>query len=160
MNVIPKLRRSASNSLVVCNFTTYNVKKREFSPRIRTWVLRDAATASYFHVAFRVNAMTAATAVATAATVYSANRVESAWSKLSGPLFHAATEVCGLSKNHQWKPETHWWNGQMDDAVQQEKCARFKVYITLKKGTRWLRPRRQRLSSMASNLLYSWQSLR
>ena len=46
--------------------------------------------------------MTAEAAVTTAACadVDSANRIESAWSKLKGSLLDAAREVCGLSKTH------------------------------------------------------------
>ena len=46
--------------------------------------------------------MTAAAAVATASAANAdiANGVESVWSKLRAPLLHAATEICGLSKNH------------------------------------------------------------
>ena len=61
--------------------------------------------------------MTAAAAVATAfgADADTVNRIDSAWSKLKGPLLDAATEVCGLSKHHQWKPETWWWNEEVDN---------------------------------------------
>ena len=78
--------------------------------------------------------MTAAATVATASGVDAgtANCVESAWWKLKGPLLDAATEFWGLSKNHQWKPETWWWNEEVHKAIQ-EKCVPFKVYSALKK---------------------------
>ena len=75
-----------------------------------------------------------AAAVATASGADTANHVESAWSKLNGPLLDAATEVCGISKNHQWKPKSWWWNEEVYKAIQ-EKHARFKVYSALKKGS-------------------------
>ena len=52
----------------------------------------------------------AAAAVVTAAgaDADTANYVESAWSKLKGPLLDAATKVCGISKNHEGKSKT-WW---------------------------------------------------
>ena len=53
--------------------------------------------------------------------------------KLKGPLLDAVTDVCGLSKNHQWKSETWWWNEQVDKVIR-EKRARFKAYSALKKG--------------------------
>ena len=83
------------------------VKKRKFSPRIWTWKLRDPTTAILFQSAFKVKTVTAAAAVAIAsgADADTANHVESAWSKLKGPLLDTATEVCSISKNHQWKPE-------------------------------------------------------
>ena len=60
--------------------------------------------------------MTAAAAVATAsgADADTAIRVESTWSNLKGALLDADTDVCGLSKNHLWKPETCWWNEEVD----------------------------------------------
>ena len=78
--------------------------------------------------------MTAPAAFATAsgADADISNRVESTWSKLKVPLLDAATEVCGLTKNHQWKPETWWWTEEVDKAIQ-EKYAWFKVYSALKK---------------------------
>ena len=57
------------------------------------------------------------------------------WSKLKDPLLDSATEVCGLSTNHQWRPETWWWNEQVDETIQ-EKCAQFKAYKALKKGSK------------------------
>ena len=65
--------------------------------------------------------MTAAAAVATTPGA------ESAWSKLKGHLLDSTTDVYGL-KNHQWKPETWWWNEEVDKAIQ-EKHARIKVKI-------------------------------
>ena len=60
----------------------------------------------------------------------SGNAVENAWSKLKDPLLCAATAVCGLSKNHQWRPETWWWNDRVEDAVK-EKRIRYKAYNAL-----------------------------
>ena len=79
--------------------------------------------------------MTAAAAVATDsdADADTANCVESVWSKLKGPLLDAATKVCGLSNNHQWKPETLWGNEEVDKAIQENR-ARYKVYSALKTG--------------------------
>ena len=48
-------------------------------------------------------------------------------------VINTATEVGGLSKNHQWKPETWWWNEEVDKAIL-ENHARFKVYSALTKG--------------------------
>ena len=76
--------------MVVCDFTVHipHIKNHKFSPHIQTWKLRDPATASQFQLAFKVKMMTAAAAVATAAgaDADTTSRVESAWSKLKGPL--------------------------------------------------------------------------
>ena len=88
------------------------MKKRKFSLRIRIWKLRGPGTANQFQSASKVKTMTVVAAVATAAgaNADTKNCVEAAWSKLKGYLLDAATEVCGLSQNHQWKPETWRWN--------------------------------------------------
>ena len=98
--------------MVVCDFTAHipRVKKcLKFSPHIRTWKLRDLATASQLQSALKLKVTTAMAAAATAAgvTADTANRVEKLWSVLKDPL---VTEVCGLSKNLQWRLETWWWN--------------------------------------------------
>ena len=116
---------------MVCDLTVHIpcVKKRKFAPRIRAWKLRDPASASRFQEIFEAKVISNAAA---AAAAVSSNRVESVWSRLKGPLLEAATEVCGMSKNHRWRTETWWWNEQVNDAVQ-EKRACFKVYNALKK---------------------------
>ena len=65
------------------------MKKCMFSPRIRTWKLRDPATASLFQLALKVPS---------GSDAHTANHVESAWLKLKGPLLDAATKVCGNQK--------------------------------------------------------------
>ena len=52
--------------------------------------------------------------------------------KLKYPLLDDATEVCDL-KNHQWIPETWWWNEHMDEATQ-DKITWLKTYRVLKGG--------------------------
>ena len=51
--------------------------------------------------------------------------------KLKGPLLDAAIEICGLSKNHQWKPETWWWYEDVDKALRVKRQP-IKVYSALK----------------------------
>ena len=73
-------------------------------------------------------------AVVTAAGVadYTANRVETVWSKLRDPLLEPATKFWGHSWDHQWGPETWRWNEQANEAMQ-GKCAWFKAYKALQK---------------------------
>ena len=72
--------------MVVCDFTCPIpcMRKRKFSSCICTWKLRDTVTASQFQLAFKVKTTTVATSVATTAgaDANTANRIESAWSKL------------------------------------------------------------------------------
>ena len=56
--------------------------------------------------------------------------IETVWSKLNDLLFDAVTKVYGLSKKHQWGPET-WWSNEHVDEVIQEKQAQFKTYKAL-----------------------------
>ena len=126
------------HQVVMCEFTTHIpcVKKCKFLTRIQTWKPRDPAIASQFQSAFKVKTMTAAAAVATAAgaDADTAKCVESAWSKLKGPLLDAATEVCGLSKNYQWKSKNLvvWWTG--GQSCTREACM---ILNALKKGGGW-----------------------
>ena len=57
---------------------------------------------------------------------------EEIWDHLKSTLNSAAEEVCGYSKNHQWKRETWWWDMKVDEAVK-EKRRCFKVWSRLKK---------------------------
>ena len=99
---IPKEECVKQHYMVVCDFSVHipRVKKRMFSPRIRTWKLRDPDTASLYQLAFKVKMIivAAAVAIASGADADTANHVESAWSKLKGPLLDAATKVCGNQK--------------------------------------------------------------
>ena len=80
-----------------------------------------------------MTASAAAVATISGVDADTAYRIESALSKLKGPLLDAVTKVCGLSKNRQWESETRWWNEEVDEAIR-EKCTRFKAYSALKEG--------------------------
>ena len=66
--------------------------------------------------------VTFAVASAAGAAADTEKHIESTW-----PLLDASTEVCGLSKNYQWRPDTGWWNEQGDEAAQ-DNHARLKIY--------------------------------
>ncbi len=103
------------------------VKRQKFKPCICTWKLNDSAVASRFQE------ILCAIKVTSADNNIPADMVENLWSKLKGSLLEASSEVCGLSKNHQWRPKTWWWNDKVDDAVR-EKRARFRAYNALKEA--------------------------
>ena len=125
VKVIPGEECASQHRLLVCDLRVYipRPRKRRFVPRLRAWKLRDPATAAKFHGAFRAKVVTEHGGTPS---------VEAAWSNLKTPLLEAATEVCGLSCNHQWKKETWWWNDRVESAVA-EKRARFKAYNALRK---------------------------
>ena len=101
---------------MVCDFSVQNnpEKKRKFKPCIRTWKLRKAEHANEFYSVFKdkITDETNPGSVSETeqAVTESTNQVENLWTRLKSPLLEAANEVCGLSKKHQWKRETWWWN--------------------------------------------------
>ena len=100
--------------------------KRKFTPWLRTWKLRDPACAAEFGAMFEEKCSSGR--VVDSATQSS----EEIWDHLKSTLNSAAEEVCGYSKNHQWKRETWWWAMKVDEAVK-EKRRCFKVWSRLKK---------------------------
>ena len=129
VKVIPNEECVQQHHLVICDFYAHipAVKKRKFTPRIRSWKLKDPAMAVQFEKAFsdKVNDIDISGGPE--------QSVEEIWSKLKNPLLETATEVCGLSKPHRWRPETWWWNDRVEDAVC-EKRSRFKAYNALRKA--------------------------
>ena len=125
VKVIPGEACASQHRLLVCDLRV-NLRppqqKRKFFPRLRIWKLRDPANAGRFREAFR----------ARLDTVTETTSVESAWSNLKTPLLEAAKEVCGFSRNHQWRKETWWWNDRVEAAVTTKRTL-FKAYNSLRK---------------------------
>ena len=130
VKVIPYEECALQHHLVVCDFTVHLPanKRRKFTPRIRTWKLKDPEVSRRFREVFLAKAS------ASSSTRFNCP-IEDAWSKLKGPLLDTAGEVCGLSSNHQWRPETWWWNDRVDDAIA-EKRARYKALKALGQSDR------------------------
>ena len=128
VKVIPQQEVVQQHHLVVCDMKVHipRVKKHKFTPRIRTWRLRDPETASRFQEIFKEKV------AATGAVPDDEEPVEAIWKKLKEPMLEAAKEACGMTKSHQWKPETWWWNERVSEAVE-TKRARFKTFNALKK---------------------------
>ena len=80
--------------------TTPKIKKRNFSPRLRTWKLRDPDIINTFTPIF--NTKLEATQIDVSPDI------EEIWSKLKTTLLETTSVVCGSSSKHQWRPET-WW---------------------------------------------------
>ena len=58
------------------------------------------------------------------------------WTKLNPPpppLLETASEVCGISKKHQWKRETLCWDDKVEEAVKMKREC-FKRHIALAKA--------------------------
>ena len=127
VKVIPGEEVVQQHFLLVCDFNVRipPQKKRKFVPRLRSWKLRDPAVISKYHDVFQTKA----------ASVVSSqvdNPVEASWSNLKTPLLEATKETCGLSSQHQWRPETWWWNDKVDAAIK-SKRALYKTYKSLRK---------------------------
>ena len=92
----------------MCDFMAHitHVKKREFSPCIWTWKLRDPARASQFQSSFKVKTIISVAAVGTAAgaDAETANHVESAWSEMKDPLPSPQSVVSPITTSRNLKP--------------------------------------------------------
>ena len=104
--------------------------KRKFTPRLRTWKLRDPACAEDFKAKFEAKCQRGL--VADSVT----QPPEEIWQNLKNNLTSTAEEVCGYSRNHQWRKETWWWDSVVDGAIR-EKRRCFKLYKKLKKQKRY-----------------------
>ena len=127
VKVIPGVECLTQHRLLVCDFkiTLLPKPKRKFTPRLKTWKLKDPACAAKFEAAFSDKA--GADAVDS-----QKQTTEEIWSRLKGSLNSAAVEVCGYSKKHQWKKETWWWDNKVEHAIS-EKRKLYKAYNKLKK---------------------------
>ena len=128
VKVIPTEECVQQYNLLICDFDVCipSAKKYKFTPRICTWKLRDPAVSKDFQDTFKDK-------VAALTPVESADDVEDVWSKLKTPLLETNSEVCGLSKKHQWKRETWWWDDKVEEVVKKkQEC--FKRHIALAKA--------------------------
>ena len=108
-------------------YCLYSISKEtQIHPSYCTWKLRDPAVSKDFQDTFKDK-------VAALTPVESADDVEDVWSKLKTLLLETASEVCGLSKKHQWKRETCLWDDKVEEAVK-KKWECFKRHIALAKA--------------------------
>ena len=93
LNVVSDEECVQQHNLVVCDFSMLipRPKKRKFTPRIRSWKLRDQAVANEFKGVFTEK-------VTATQPNNPAETVEDVWAGLKKSLLEASTEVCGLSK--------------------------------------------------------------
>ena len=75
----------------------------------KVWKFRDPQTCSRFHEVFKAHVPAVETEAATT--------TEEIWAKLKTGLLKTTEEVCGTTKPHRWRPETWWWNKEVDDAI-------------------------------------------
>ena len=101
VKVIPAEECAQQHHIVVCDLMVKlpKEKKRRFVPRIRTWKLRDKTIADTFQTTFTSK-------ISAQDNSKSDYKMEDVWSNLKDTLLDTAKEVCGISRNHQWKRET------------------------------------------------------
>ena len=104
--------------------TTPKIKKRNFSPCLRTWKLRDPDIINKFTPIFNTKLE--------ATQIDPSPDIEEIWSKLETTLLETTSVVCGSSSKHQWRPEIWWWDDRVEDAIN-EKGSQYRTYKKLRK---------------------------
>ena len=137
-----------------CMSIVRRVKKRKFSLHIRTCEVRESAISSQFESAFKIKAITATTAVASAAgtPAYSAIHVELVWWKLKGPLLPPKSVVFPRTTSGPLKSggEMNSWAKLHNRSVHSSKPT-----VPYRREASRLRRRRQRLPTLPPR---AWQS--
>ena len=89
-------------------------KRRRFTPKCRIWKLRhDEVRASFqADVAQKFSALP-----------NDVTSSEDLWNSYKTVLKSAAVAACGMSKNHNWRKETWWWNEEVDVLVKAKRKA-------------------------------------
>ena len=128
VKVIPGEECLTQHRLLVCDLKIAALPKakRKFAPRLRLWKLRDPECAAEFETRFQEKCESGPFADGTEQSS------EEIWGNLKDNLNSAAEEVCGYSKNHQWRKETWFWNDTVSEAVgEKRKC--YKVMKSFEK---------------------------
>ena len=127
VKVIPGEECLTQHRLLVCTFriTVLPKHKRKFTPRLKTWKLKDPACAAEFEAAFL-------TKCGSESVDSQTQSPEMIWNHLKSNLNSAAESVCGYSKSHQWRKQTWWWDHKVEEAIS-EKRKRFKAYNKLRR---------------------------
>ena len=109
---------ASQHRLVVGDFTITapRQKKQKFVPRVKLWRLKNPAIKAELAEAFEAKVQDT-----------DATSVEERWSTLKDSLQQAAEQVCGISKKHQWRKQTWWWDDLVESAVK-EKRRCYKVW--------------------------------
>ena len=128
VKVFPGEECLTQHKLLVCIFkiTVLPKPKRKFTPRLKTWKLKDPACAAEFLNEFNEKCDV------NSAVDSQTQSTEEIWGRFKSSLTSAAETACGYSKNHQWKKETYWWSDKVDQAISYKR-KRFKVYNKLRK---------------------------
>ena len=89
-------------------------KRRKFVPKCRIWKLKRPEYRQKFED--RV-------AQELGNTNLQEQNSDSSWQCFKRALNTSAEAVCGMSKNHNWRKETWWWNDEVDAAIKEKRKA-------------------------------------
>ena len=114
VKVIPSEEIVPQHKLLVCDLklTKPIIVPKIFTPKLKTWKLRESDTIESFQKKFEENLVSDST------EVYD---VESTWSKLKNTLLDTSKEVCGYTKKHHIKRETWWWNEEVENVITEKR---------------------------------------
>ena len=90
------MRNAPQHHLLVCDFTVCTPLEaiQKFTPRLRTWKLRDPVVATEFHATFKSK-------VEESTPNSAATTPEEAWHNLKVPINESLEEVCGDSEERR-----------------------------------------------------------
>ena len=130
VKVIPGEECAPQHHLLVCDMLLDipPLPKRKFTPRLKTWKLKDPATRERFKETFTQRIASSQEQVNEEITL----DTEGLWANLRDNLLKTTEEVCGMTKPQgRWRQQTWWWNDLVDSAVKEKR----RLYKAWRKGT-------------------------
>ena len=117
MKVVPNEECVSQHKLLVVDtqISAPSLKRRKFVPKCRVWKLKQPE--------FQQKFLEKATKEFTDLSELELD-TNTRWQNLKSILKNSAEEICGMSKNHNWRKETWWWNEEVDLAIKEKRKAR------------------------------------
>ena len=116
VKAIPNEECVSQHKLLVADtsLSVHPPKRRKFVPKCRIWKLKRPEYRQKFED--RV-------AQELGNTNLQEQNSDSSWQCFKRALNTSAEAVCGMSKNHNWRKETWWWNDEVDAAIKEKRKA-------------------------------------
>ena len=116
VKAIPNEECVSQHKLLVADtsLSVHPPKRRKFVPKCRIWKLKRPEYRQKFED--RV-------ALELGNTNLQEQNSDSSWQCFKKALNTSAVAVCGMSKNHNWRKETWWWNNEVDAAIKEKRRA-------------------------------------
>ena len=114
MKVIPSEEVVSQHKLLVCDVKLVkpHIVPKIFTPKHKTWKLRDPDIIESFQRQFKRKLELASTP---------STDVDTTWTKLKNSLLDTSKEVCGLTKKHHIKRETWRRNGEVENLISEKR---------------------------------------